>query len=292
MPETIKRLRHQVILAEFAAMLVVSLPLAKAGLAPGVSRLDGHPASTLWRVRYMGGPNLLKRGTRVELRITEQAISYRPAGSGSGNAMSIPVAAVTDVSDGVIDGNRSEKVFGPDEPDFLDDLGAPCAEHALKAEPGPLGRGAAGACLAGTLGLEIPFAILKSILENIPFHDRFVRIAWEQDGIDPHVVFQVSGKDFVALREELERVTDNGHRPESRVQTIQDDPFEMPVTGIESVDRRVQDARFQRWLNERCPTNLGQQPAWLKQALVIAPTRPCPAATGINDPPPYLRKSP
>lgn len=292
MPETIKRLRHQMILAEFAAMLVISLPLAKAGLAPGVNRLDGHPASTLWRVKYMGGPEQLKRGTHVQLTITAQTISYRPAGSGSENAMSIRTAAVTDVSDAVIDGDRSEKIFGPDEPDFVDDLGAPCARQALKVDTGALSAAGAAGCLAGTLGLEIPFAVLKSILENIPFHDRFVRIAWEQDGIDPHVVFQVSGKDFVALREELERVTDNGHRPESRVQTIQDDPFEMPVTGIESVDRRVQDARFQRWLNERCPTNLGQQPAWLKQALVIAPTRPCPAATGINDPPPYLRKSP
>lgn len=254
MPSRIKRLRHQMILAGFAMTLTARLSFGGAGSPPvGANKLERRAVSTLWHVKYMGGPNALKRGTRVDLRIAGNTISYQTAGRGPGSEFSIPIADVTAVSDAIIEGDRSENVFGPDEPDFF----SPC---------GKLREPAVEVCGVAGLALETPFAIVKSILVHMPYKDRLVRLAWQRQGEDPAVVFKVSGKDFAALSEELQRVTEKSLANGVRGQASQEALHDSPVTPIDAFDCEVARMRVQRWLSDQCQPGSSERPSWMRSS--------------------------
>jgi hypothetical protein len=245
--------------AVFVTILASGLPLAGAEPQRGVNRI----ANKQWHVKYMGGPNLLKRATPVVLEISERTISYRAVGSRADQGFWIPVAAVTNVSDEVIEDRLSEKVFGPGEPDYINDLDAPCAERVVRTiPPGPVAAAAATGCFAGSLALEVPYAVLASVLSNIPFKDHFVRLKWQANGKDLEVVFKVSGKDHVALREGLERVTGEGRREEEpQGQAVQATIYDAPVTHIEEFDRKTTEAHVQQWLIDKCLDRGSERPS-------------------------------
>jgi hypothetical protein len=283
MPNAMERFRRHMSLALIVAILASPLPLASADSQGHGNRVATPGAPRQWLVKYMGGPNRLKRGTTVALEITERTILYRDPNSGPDPVLSIPVAAVSDVSDEVIEGSLSEKVFGPGEPDYLDDLGAPCAEWALARIPDISGAVVAGGCLAGSLAVETPYAILASVLSNIPFKDHFLRLSWQANGEDPEVVFKVSGKDHVTLLEELERVTGQGRREEElQGQAARTAIYDAPVTHIEEFDRKTNEARVQQWLTDQCQASSSQKPNWFSPNSIFEVSSLCPpSATGL-----------
>lgn len=194
MRNPVQRLRYTIIIqAICVAILASGLPLTGADPLP-VTRPEKALAGKQWRVKYMGGPERLKRGARVTLSVTGPVIKYWQGNSRSGRQFSIPVAAVTDVSDAVIEGNRAEEVFGPDEPDYVSSCESVRDPVAFQL------------CLDGGIALETPFAIIASVLSNIPFKDRFVRVAWQREE-KAAVVFKVSGRESAGLLEELQTVT-------------------------------------------------------------------------------------
>jgi len=282
MPNVAEKFSRQMAHVIFVAIMASGLQLAGADSRQSVSRVAKRMAGRQWRVKYMGGPNQWKRGTSVDLEITDRTISYRVLGSGLVPGFSIPVAAVSDVSDEVIEGSLSEKVFGPGEPDYLDDLGAPCAERALAKIPDISGAAVASGCLAGSLALEAPYAILASVLSNIPFKDHFVRLKWQANGEDPEVVFQVRGEDHLTLREELERVTGQGRREEKvQAQAAQATIYDAPLTHIQEFDRKATEARVQQWLTDQCQGDSSRRPSWLRPDSTFDGASLCPSsATG------------
>ncbi len=92
MPNPTERFRHQMSQVVFVVILVSRLPPAGAGSTPPMTRNHKAPADKEWQVKYMDGPSRLKRGTPVQLGVTEQAISYRAVGSRPDQGFSIPVA--------------------------------------------------------------------------------------------------------------------------------------------------------------------------------------------------------
>lgn len=266
-----ERLSRQMAHVIFVAILASALPLAGADSRRHGSRLATPTAPKQWRLKYMGGPNLLKRGTPVDLEVSERTITYGTVGRRPDQQFSIPVAAVTDVSDETIGGDLSEKAYGPGEPDYV----SPC-ENARDAVLG-------SACVAGGLAVETPFAVAYSVLQNIPFKDHFVRLKWQANGEDPEVVFKVSGKDHLALREELERVTGQGRREEelqgpAAYSTI----YDAPVTHIEEFDHKTADARAQQWLIDQCQAGSSHKPNWLRPDSIFDGTSLCgPSATSL-----------
>jgi len=270
MPNAMEKFSRQMTHAIFAAILAWALPLAGADSPRRGNRIADPAAPKQWRVKYMGGPNLLKRGTPVDLEVSERMITYGTVGRRPDKRFSIPVAAVSDVSDEVIEGSLSEKVFGPGEPDYI----SPCQNVR------DIGLGYI--CLAGALALETPFAVLVSVLQNIPFKDHFVRIQWQANGEDPEVVFKVSGKDHVALVEALETVTGAGAREERlQGQATHSTIYDAPVTQIEEFDRKTAEQRTEQWLLHQCQAGSNDQPTWLRPGSIFEGTGLCPpTATG------------
>jgi hypothetical protein len=271
MTGTIKRLQQQMVQVMFLAVLVSWLPLTAADLPPSVKQVDKRPARKQWQVKYMGGTNPLKRGTRVYLEISEEAIAYRTAGGGKGGEFSIPGGSVSDVSAEVIEGDLSEKLFAPDYPDYLDDLGVPCVAWTDRSIPDP--RAAvpvASGCFAGSLGLEVPYAIVASVLSTIHFKDHFIRLRWEQEGTDPEAVFKVSGKDYLALQEALESITDEARKGKSQEQSSEATAYDRPQTHIENFERKTHDMHIRQWLTEQCASTSADKPAWLRPSSGLA----------------------
>jgi len=271
MTGAIKRLQQHTAQAMFLAVLASWLPLAGADPPPLLKQADKRPAGNQWQVKYMGGPNPLKRGTRVYLEFSEGAITYRTARGGKGGEFSIPVVSVSDVSDEVIEGYLSEKVFGPDEPDYLDELAVPCIAWTDRTIPDRrVAVPAASGCFAGSLGLEVPYAIVASVLSNIHYKDHFIRLRWEQEGKDPEVVFKVSAKDYLALQEELERVTDEAWKGKSPEQASEATVYDRPQTHIEDFDHKTHDTRVRQWRTQECASRSADKPAWLRPSSGLA----------------------
>jgi hypothetical protein len=260
-----EKFSRQMTHAIIAAILASALPLAGADSQPHGKRIADPAAPKQWRVKYMGGPGLLKRGTPVGLEVSERTITYGTIGSRPDKRFSIPVGAVTDVSDETIGGDLSEKVYGPGEPDYI----SPCGS----VRDVVLGS----ACVAGGLAVETPFAVAYSVFQNIPFKDHFVRLKWHANGEGPEVVFKVSGKDEVALREELERVTGQGGREEEpQEQATQAAIYDAPVTHTEQFDRKTTEARERQWLTDQCQGGSSDKPIWLKAGSIFDDASLCP----------------
>jgi hypothetical protein len=257
-----KRLR-QINHAILVAILASPHTLVGADSQLEANRIAKSATGKQWHVKYMGGPTLLRRGTPVDLAIGALTVSYRARGREETQESSIPVTAVTDVSDEIIEGNLSEKVFGPGETDSVDDLGVPCAEWALGNDSGVGGEVVASGCLAGSLALEVSYGLLDSFLSNIPFKDHFLRIFWQEGDKVLGIVFKVSGKDLVGLREQLKMVADRGRGGTEAGQAPRTTMYDIPETGIEEFDRKVREARFHQWLSDRCQSGLSDKPNWL-----------------------------
>lgn len=223
MATSIETIRRQMIQALIVAFLSPVLPLAGTS-SPGLERNHKAPSDKHWQVKNMGAVDPWRRGMPMDLRVSEEAITYGAVGCRPSQWSSIPVVDVNDVSDAVIERDLSEKVFGPGDPDCL----SPCDSAG--------DREAASACALGGLALETPVAIVASVLQSIPFNDRLIRIAWRQQGGNPQVVFKVCAKDLVALREELEGVTakPRGHDPQP--QAGQATIYHVPIKGIDEFD--------------------------------------------------------
>ncbi|HMD87066.1 MAG TPA: hypothetical protein VKO18_20435 [Terriglobia bacterium] len=275
MPDKTKRLRDPVVLAAFAAMFAARLSFGGAGVPPGAKKLKEQPVSTLWRVTYMGGPTALRKGTDVDLRVSESTISFAAAEGRSGREFSIPVADVTDVSNAIIEGNRDEKVFGPDELDPNSFVTACGKVPDLGMED---------ACISGGIGLLIPLWVVKGVLVNMPYKDRFIRIAWQREAEDPAVVFQVSRRDYVRLRRELERVTEKSVGNRVRRPDSQEVVYEAAIRHVEEFDREVARIHVQRWLNDQCQSSSLDMPSWLRPSSSRKTLTLCPsAATEIDE---------
>src|SRR5216110_1002619 len=78
MSKSIKRLSYAAVSATFAVILLAQQSYAGAGSPPPGEGSNQHPPSTVWHVRYMGGPQMLKRGTHVELEITTRPSATVP----------------------------------------------------------------------------------------------------------------------------------------------------------------------------------------------------------------------
>jgi hypothetical protein len=208
---SMKTVRSQVIQALFVAVLSPAPPVAAQ--MPNTSSVPAARGHKSWRVKYVGGAAGLARGTRVTVSVNRNQIVYQPDAGRGHASFSIPTPDVADVSGELVTGTLEEKVFGPGEPDYLEDLGKPCADRALARMPDLEGGAAAAGCLAGSLALEVPYAILFSALQNLNFKDHFVRVRWqEQGGADPEVVFKVSGRDYPDFLETLESATNQSTR--------------------------------------------------------------------------------
>jgi len=266
MDTSIKIGRAHMILTLAVAVLAAAVPLAGLG-SPTVTDAPKAPTGKQWQVKYMGGPDSLKRGTHVNLEVLDRAIIYRAVGSRSSQPFSIPAVDVTDVSDALIEGNRAEKVFGPGEPDYV----TPCGRF-----PDPY---AAGGCSVAGLALETPFGVVASVLQSIPFHDHFIRIAWQQEGEDPVVVFQVRAKDVTDLREELERVTDKARADAVQRQAPQATIYDAPLTGLEEFDRTIIKARAEEWISSQCQSPSNETQSWLRPPSTLNSFSLCPSNT-------------
>jgi len=162
-------------------------------------------------------------------------------------------------------------MFGTDDPDFV----SPC-EHVWEDLAAP--------CVVGGIALTTPFAIVKDILSAIPYTDRFVRIEWAREGDTSEVVFQVRGKDFDALREDLESVADTGREAASADPINKLNLDEAPVTKVEAFSRKLADPRFDRWLDDECQAESGLKHLLLDNSRSLASLGACtPAERQIAD---------
>ncbi|PYV14891.1 MAG: hypothetical protein DMG21_16735 [Acidobacteria bacterium] len=197
-----------------------------------------------------GRPANAEKGNTRRAGNHNQTISYRAAGAAPGKDFPISVQAVSGVSDGVIQGDRADKMFGTDDPDFV----SPC-EHVWEDLAAP--------CVVGGIALTTPFAIVKDILS---------------------VVFQVRGKDFDALREDLESVADTGREAASADPINKLNLDEAPVTKVEAFSRKLADPRFDRWLDDECQAESGLKHLLLDNSRSLASLGACtPAERQIAD---------
>jgi hypothetical protein len=105
-----------------------------ASAQPSTASAPAVLASRSWQVRYMGGPAGLARGTKVRVHINRDRVVYQSATGRKKDAFFIPTPEVSDVSGELIAGTLAEKVFGPDDLDYVDALGVGCPQPDL-ADP-------------------------------------------------------------------------------------------------------------------------------------------------------------
>ncbi len=265
MDTSIKVRRTRSILAAVVVVLAATLPLAGLG-SPTVTDAQRAPAGKQWQVKYSGGPDALKRGTEVNLEVLDRAIVYRVVDGRARQRFSIPAVDVNDVSDALIEGKRSERVFGPGEPDYV----SPCVKLPRLF--------VMGACGVGGVAVDTPFAFVALALQSIPYHDHFIRIAWQWEGENPDVVFQVAAKDVTDLREELESVTDKARADGAERQAPVASIYDGPLTGIYELDRVTTRARVGEWLSSRCSSSSNENPSWLSPRSNLSSFSLCPSS--------------
>lgn len=247
----------------FFLMAILALP------GPLIA-IQAKPAATgeRWQVKA-AGDDPFKNGTRVTVTIGRENIKCERNGNSSADKIAIPIASITEVSDAVISGRISEKVFADDEPDYI----SGCGKAPWTNDPY-----AFAACVGGGISAEMAISPLVIVLSSIPFEDHFVHITWRDEGAQQkRITFKVSKRAYRAFLAELRNRVGEGAEGNSNAfsaegaQAVQPGSEKPASLTAESISAREEDPKS-RLSRQLFPINslLSPETATLSRCRVLA----------------------